>query len=458
MKNKAKIPTILGLIVLILGVAVGVVLVQNNQVFRLGASLEEIPKEVKVTNITDTSFTVSWITQKPGPGFVSWGENESLGRTSQDDRDQAVQTNSSTHFVSIRGLKPKTKYFFKVASGGNSYDNNGIPYEVLTGPTLSTDKIDLISGSVTTSTGAPADGVIVYLTLGAASPVSALTNSSGNWFVSLSTVRTLDLSGFASYQPDASILELFFQAGANGSTSAQIRPASAKPVPLVSLGNPPYDFRNLALAADVQAPPTSSLGTIPESSPASGFDVGELVSPGASKTTIVNPEDNEEINSTLPQFRGTGDPGQIIEIEVFSQTPVKGSVTVGSRGNWAWTPAENLEPGEHSITISFRDASGTLRKITRSFTVLAAGESDLPAFTSTPSGSLTPSASPTPTQKTSPPPTGGPTSSASARVSLPSTESAVPESGTLTPTFALFIMGIGLIFVGVHFFLKARRI
>ena len=82
-----------------------------------------------------------------------------------------------------------------------------------------------------------------------------------------------------------------------------------------------------------------------------------------------------------------------------------------------------------------KDKNGLLQKITRTFIVLASGESGLPAMTATPSGTATPS--PTPTSTTS------------GRTSMPSTTSGIPSSGYLTPTFIVFIMGFSLIFLGL---------
>jgi len=69
----------------------------------------------------------------------------------------------------------------------------------------------------------------------------------------------------------------------------------------------------------------------------------------------------------------------------------------------------------------------------------AAAGSSLPSFTASPSATATPTATPK----------ASPTASPSARVSLPSTASGVPTSGTLTPTLVLFILGLALMSLGV---------
>lgn len=57
--NRKTIPTIAGIFLLVVGLALGVLLVQQRQVFRLGASGELAPKDVRITNITDNSATIS---------------------------------------------------------------------------------------------------------------------------------------------------------------------------------------------------------------------------------------------------------------------------------------------------------------------------------------------------------------------------------------------------------------
>src|SRR3989304_5866495 len=84
--RKSKIPTIIGIFILVFGLAAGVLLVRNQNFFRLGASAEFAPKDVRISNITDSSATVSWITDRETSGFVKWGEGQdSLDKTELDE-------------------------------------------------------------------------------------------------------------------------------------------------------------------------------------------------------------------------------------------------------------------------------------------------------------------------------------------------------------------------------------
>ena len=111
--RKSKIPTIIGIFILVFGLAAGVLLVRNQNFFRLGASAEFAPKDVRISNITDSSATVSWITDKETSGFVKWGEGQdSLDKTELDE----LASQSFTHTLTLRNLTPQTTYSFKINS------------------------------------------------------------------------------------------------------------------------------------------------------------------------------------------------------------------------------------------------------------------------------------------------------------------------------------------------------
>jgi hypothetical protein len=72
MIKKKNIPTILGIILLLAGIFAGVFLLRNTQIFQSSASPNISPKEVRVGSISDTSATISWITDDSTEGFVSY--------------------------------------------------------------------------------------------------------------------------------------------------------------------------------------------------------------------------------------------------------------------------------------------------------------------------------------------------------------------------------------------------
>ena len=151
------------------------------------------------------------------------------------------------------------------------------------------------------------------------------------------------------------------------------------------------------------------------------------------QVTIENPaEDGEEINTTLPEITGKGPAAKVLTIRIESPETYTSTVTVDGDGQWNFTPPEDLTPGDHTVFVSYVDDEGTTKTISRNFVVLAAGQSELPALTATPSATQAPSPIPSP----------------STRGTIPSTESGVPTTGTVIPTFMVFIAGLLLLILG----------
>lgn len=435
MRTQLRLPTLFGLLVLVVGIAAGVFLVQRAQLFSLRASPEETPKQVKITNITDRSFSVSWTTDKEVLGFIVYGKSPSLGSTVRNST-----TPSSTHLVKVESLSANTKYLFKIGSGGGQYDNNGQPYEITTAsPGTGTPSSEVIFGTVENAQGSPATGALVYVSIPGVSPLSSITDNQGNWTIPLAIARATDLTRYANPDPTTPT-QITVQGSRGEIAQATILIGAARPVPPIKLGQS-HDFTNLK-PVESSSVPASNL-EVPEEfelqqeSTTSGFDVQDVGSPVTETNTVTlsSPEEKEKVYTAKPQFVGKGTPGTTLSITVESSHVYSDEVTVDESGSWSWSPPGSLSPGEHTATISWRDERGNERSIIRSFTILAAGQNDdLPSFTASPSGqTATPSPSPTP----------------SPRVTIPSTESGVPVSGNLTQTLALFIMGVGLLLSGI---------
>ncbi len=194
MMKKSKIPTIIGIALLVIGIASGVLLIQNRQIFKLGATPQISPKDVRITNITDSSFTVSWVTDTETEGFIKWGESNSSQKNLVKDE---IDSESYVHITTVQSLSPETSYYFVINSKGTNFDNNGLPWETKTGPVLAiTSSRNLISGTILTSTGAPANQVLVYVSLAGSSPLSVITSQNGGWLIPISSARTSNLNTF----------------------------------------------------------------------------------------------------------------------------------------------------------------------------------------------------------------------------------------------------------------------
>ncbi len=429
-----KIPTIIGLSVLVFGIAAGILLIQQRQIFHLGATANNQPKDVRITNIGDDSFTVSWTTDEKTVGSINWGEADSLNKTEADE----IRDLSYTHSVTVRGLTASTNYSFKISSGETSYDNNGTPWQISTGPALAKAQTSTktASGTVLTSIGTPATNALVYISIGGVSPLSTIVSENGSWVLPLSSARTTDLSSFYEIDTDVDVLEISVQAGADGIASAQIFAHSANPVPPIILGQV-HDFKNLPPSQKEDAP-NANLEIPTESTKSSRFSVEEIATPTAQTVTLKSVDEGETITSTKPEFFGEAPPGTKITITVESENPQGAIISVPSDGDWEWSPPLDLSPGTHKVTLTWKDANGILQTITKTFIVQAA---EGPAFVSTHSASATAKSTSTPKATSS----ASASATARAKVTSTATATAIPESGTFTPTILLVIMGMGLV-------------
>jgi len=439
MIKKFKIPTIIGMLLLFGGVFAGVFLLRENQIFKIGASPTITPKDVRISSISDSSVTVSWVTSDQTTGFINYDVNQNVNMVVYETEDDQK---FSTHSITITGLNPETNYYFKINSDGTTFDNNGVPWQFSTGKTLSINQISIpISGSVITAGGEPSGRAIVYVTVNGYT-ISTLTSESGTFVLQFGSVRTPDLSGYAQIDAAKTLLEIAAVTPTGETATAKIFPQSANPVPALVVGQD-QDFRNLQPSAD-GLNPSADLNLPENSTSESKFNVDVGKTASASNVTLDSITEGEIVTSDKPQFFGDGPVGEKVTITLHSDTEITGSTTVSSNGSWNWSPPSNLAPGTHSVTLSWIDTSGITRTLTRSF-VVQAGE--LPAFVASPSAtptksptpkpSATPKASATATPKAIKTPTPKPTGTV--------TPDSLPQSGSLTPTILLFMMGLGIV-------------
>jgi hypothetical protein len=435
MVKKNTIPTILGVIILILGAFAGVFFLKSSTTFKIGADAAAAPKNIRVANITDSSATISWTTDKATVNFLLWGTAAaSVTKTENEDSSGAK---FFSHSITLTGLAANTTYFYKINSDGATYDNSGTAWQFKTGASLGSVKNSLLmSGSVINASGTPEKRALVYADIGGYL-LSTQTSDTGNYVFQLASARTTDLQAYAEVEPSQTLVQISVQATPTGISSAQIYPQSGNPVPPMIIGQT-YDFKNEPVnnAGDI---PDADLNLPQDEEKQSKFNV--TVPDETPKPTSVILEslaDGEVITSTQPQFFGKGPEGVQLVIEVHSEESIKANVNIPESGSWSYEVPTDLAPGEHTITISWVDLSGITRFLTRNF-VVKAGE--IPAFTASQSGST---ATPSPTTVASGSPTPVPSVTASPTLSPTATPTAlpVPVTGDLTPTLLLFIMGL----------------
>ena len=204
--------------------------------------------EPVVTNVADKSFTISWVSQNAEEGYVNYGTDAgALDGIRHDDRrydgEDLLETPvlDDTHHVTVTNLEADTPYYFVVVSGGTTYDDSGVPFEVTTGHSLAfTIPEDIATGMVYQADGiTPAEGAIIYARIGTSSSqcLSVLTDDAGVWGLDITAIRTEDLQDYYPYA-DTNDMTIEAEGAADGTGSQTVTVATAlagAPAMMISL-------------------------------------------------------------------------------------------------------------------------------------------------------------------------------------------------------------------------------
>jgi len=439
---------IVGLLMVVVVVGAIIFAVERSLRAPSNASGSQEPKEVEVTNVGDSTFTVSWITSQEATGTLLVSSPSKSNRIYYDERDAVGKLNSYvSHSITVRDAQASTPYTFKILSNGRQYDNAGAAYEITTPAMLATNTTGLepAYGTILTAAGTPADDALVYLTITGGQKLSSLTKSSGIWLIPLNQVRTEDMTTFLPTveRMDEAILVKH----QDGNSTVQTDTLNDSPVPDISAGGT-YDFRrqnaktttNNTLALRPTSPPLPAASTVATQLPVGGAVLGDTTAK-ALGVTLATPTQNAFLATQLPLISGTGVADKFVSITLGITNPISGSTRVKTDGTWAYTPPKPLTAGKQSVTITSVDKNNKPVAITHLFEVLKSGTQVLGDATgsATPTMTLTPS--PTGIATDSPTPTDiEPTSTLSGQE--------MPTSGNGLPMLMLLMIGIGLFITG----------
>ncbi len=438
-----RIPTVVAILVLILGIGGGIWMVQKQ---KPKINKDEIkPEKVRITNVSDTKFSVSWVTKKPVRAKLVYGKmGEKLTKVATDDRDLGDKSGEYlTHHITVAKLQPNTQYAFRIIEEDKiKFDNNGSPYGVKTGPTLSqTPTAETIYGVAKKDATSPAVGAIVYVDIPGATPLSAIVKKSGNWTIPISVARTLDLSSYVKYDPTATTFSITIK---DGKKEAKAKAALkfAKPVPEMVLGKN-YEF--LAKAPTETQPTEASSSTqlaqkaetpkIFNIEPLSGETASDSGQQTTGEVTVTYPEEGEKVTTNQPEIKGTGSEGLVLSLELSSdlnEIDLSDTTTVNQDGTWSWVPNESLSDGSYNLIVSYVDEAGNEQEVKRSFEISLEG-TEL-AFEASDSGEA----------------------SSTTRVTMPATDSGVPVTGMWEQTVLTLLAGFGIMSLG-GWLLKANE-
>ncbi len=445
MRKEFKIPTLLGLLLLIMGLGVFVFAIEKGTVLLSRANITSVPKEVTVVNITDNSFAVSWVTATPTRSIIYYQEQTPLGsqKTAYDIRDTGGSALRYTHFVNVSGLKPQTNY--KVTLG--QAEDKDISYVATTGTTLPppTLVVDPTFGTLLDKKNRSVKEALVYTSFPGSQTLGSIVDPDGSWVIALGRLRTEDGSRY--FVPTKQDPETLAFVTSSGRTQVTTTIDADSPLPPVRL-NDTHRFSSFEMNR-IRGP------VIAQSQGMSS--VSDMVT-GPFSVTL--PKANSSLTSTKPAFKGSGIADKKVIITLTGGiTPIVGTTTVAANGTWNWTPPA-LYPNPYMATIASFTKDDKPLALTIPFTILKSGTSVLQA--ATPSASLAPSPEPSaspgigggPTPRPSPNVTASPLASplASPETSTEPSPSPMPDTGTTAPTWILFIAGFAIIALGIRGF------
>lgn len=393
MKNtiwEKRVPEIMIIVFIIIGIAITTFLVKTGVIFITKASPSQVPRNVRITNISDTSFTVSYATEENTTGSINFGTDKNFGQVGLDDRDQqnGKLTPHKLHNITVKNLNPKTSYFFEILSGEDKYLNNDIPFEAPTAQVIQSNppSREPIIGNVVLPDGSKPNEAIIYVTVENAQVVSNLINDDGSFILPLNSLRNSNFLDYFKFDRDIKVKMIII--GNSLQSNIEFFSKQISPIPTITLSYD-YDFT------------TSNTPVASRSAALEGFSSLSVKSSSAGATQtpqILTPKKDQGFTDQQPQFKGTAIPNEKVQIIIHSSEEIKTQVTADTLGNWTYRPETTLSPGQHTISIATKDPSGILKTITQSFTVYAAGtqiNGVIPSTTPTPT--LIPTSIPTPT-------------------------------------------------------------
>ncbi len=241
--NKKNL-ALFGILIILIGIFITIYLVNNGSLFLINAGPGQDPKNPGITNISDTSFTLTYTTDDKTAGTLNYGiDPGNLDTVVLDDRDQLSQSINeyNVHSITVKNLNPEFVYYFNIISGGKAYLKNGSPYNIKTGPVIENDPSDKepLSGKVILPDGSSPTEGLVYLTINRAQELSGYLKNGGNYTIPLNTLRNGSLNNYFSLDRD-SIISIEVTTG-NLLSSVSLSAEDVSPVPLITLSNS-YDF------------------------------------------------------------------------------------------------------------------------------------------------------------------------------------------------------------------------
>ena len=185
--NKIRMPTLLGLTIITFGMVAGVYLTLQRETQTLTSRAAQSARDIKVTNLDDTSASISWVTDTPAVGHVEYFQEDGQSDKGFEDRDEDGQPTRILHHITLDGLTPATTYRYKVFS--DSFPTLPDPDHFTTASQSGQNDFKSIVGSILEGDHFLASG-LVFLEIPGATLQSTYITDLGNFILPLNKLRT----------------------------------------------------------------------------------------------------------------------------------------------------------------------------------------------------------------------------------------------------------------------------
>jgi hypothetical protein len=269
-------------------------------------------RSLTITNVTDTSFTVNWVTDSPTQGgYLTYGSSPTDLTIRVGEPMPPTDATGDVHSITVQSLRPSTTYYFSIPIQGATSTNGGNPYQVTTGPTLSNlPPPRTVTGKILQAGGAAAAGILVTARVfdntglnGASgpttsAPLSTLTIADGTWKMTLRP-RWPDNSNVFQYNPTSGdFLQVTVDGGALGAAVPPPIPISIDSDGTMTTSSWTL-VPGLALPTDTPTPVTST------ATPTLSHTGTAQPSPAASSTPIQSPGASPRAEEASPTITPT---------------------------------------------------------------------------------------------------------------------------------------------------------
>ncbi|MCK9368747.1 fibronectin type III domain-containing protein [Candidatus Dojkabacteria bacterium] len=151
---------------------------------------------IQVTNLTDAGFSINWLSSTKVESYMKYGTvATTMSDTVYDTRDSL--TSKSTYYVhsfDVTRLQPETKYYYEVYSGTTLLSSGNLTtFKTLSNP----PEYKSISGKI--SGYSDSSDAVVTVSFANSTVSSSLTDSNGNWVVTIGDIRNASGTSYFAY-------------------------------------------------------------------------------------------------------------------------------------------------------------------------------------------------------------------------------------------------------------------